>query len=200
MSVIIAGREMINRAVHGDTVAVQILPKDQWRGEDDSLVMEEDEDEEEDDEKKKKDGDEKEVRMDTSSTSTTTTTTEKKPTGKVAGIIKRNWRPYCGTIDKASVNTTTTTQSTQSVFFWAFDKRIPKIRIRTRQAEGLMGKRIVVAIDGWSANSKYPQVRGKRGGGDKEEFIHLTLLTIFRSTTLFIYPGSFRQGARKCGR
>ncbi len=33
------------------------------------------------------------------------------------------------------------------------DRRIPKIRIRTRQAHALMGKRIVVAIDSWGRNS-----------------------------------------------
>lgn len=39
------------------------------------------------------------------------------------------------------------------------DKRIPKIRIETRQAADLMGQRIVVAIDNWPRTSRYPQVR-----------------------------------------
>ena len=38
------------------------------------------------------------------------------------------------------------------------DKRIPKIRIETRQAADLMGQRIVVAIDNWPSTSRYPQV------------------------------------------
>ena len=38
------------------------------------------------------------------------------------------------------------------------DKRIPKIRIETRQAADLMGQRIVVAIDNWPRTSRYPQV------------------------------------------
>lgn len=36
------------------------------------------------------------------------------------------------------------------------DKRIPKIRIKTRQASELLGKRIVVAIDSWDRTSRYP--------------------------------------------
>lgn len=35
------------------------------------------------------------------------------------------------------------------------DRRIPRIRIRTRQAGFLLGQRIIVAIDSWAANSKY---------------------------------------------
>jgi exoribonuclease R len=30
-SVLIQGREALNRAVHGDVVAVQLLPRDQWK-------------------------------------------------------------------------------------------------------------------------------------------------------------------------
>lgn len=36
------------------------------------------------------------------------------------------------------------------------DKRIPKIRIKTRQASLLLGHRIVVAIDSWDRTSRYP--------------------------------------------
>jgi len=38
------------------------------------------------------------------------------------------------------------------------EKRIPKIRIETRQAATLCNQRIVVAIDSWPRNSRYPQV------------------------------------------
>ena len=76
-------------------------------------------------------------------------------TGKVVGIIKRNWRPYCGTIEiPLGLKGSSSSSSAQNVFFWAMDKRIPKIRIRTRQLEQLAGRRIIVAIDSWSKNSR----------------------------------------------
>jgi len=39
------------------------------------------------------------------------------------------------------------------------ERRIPKVRIETRQVNALVGKRIVVAIDFWPRNSRYPWVR-----------------------------------------
>ena len=48
------------------------------------------------------------------------------------------------------------------------DKRIPKIRIRTRQASELLGKRIVVAIDSWDRTSRYPVGHFVRSLGELE--------------------------------
>ena len=48
------------------------------------------------------------------------------------------------------------------------DKRIPKIRIRTRQATALLGKRIVVSIDTWDQTSRYPVGHFVRSLGDVE--------------------------------
>lgn len=39
------------------------------------------------------------------------------------------------------------------------ERRIPRIRIETRQAHTLKGQRIVVAIDSWPRTSRYPLVR-----------------------------------------
>jgi exosome complex exonuclease DIS3/RRP44 len=60
---------------------------------------------------------------------------------------------YCGFIDKRTVKTSAM-NSWQNVIFMPMDRRIPKIRIRTRQAGGLMGQRIVVSIDAWPKDSK----------------------------------------------
>ncbi|CAN1181138.1 Polygalacturonase QRT2 [Linum perenne] len=49
-----------------------------------------------------------------------------RPSGRVIGIIKRNW------------NST------------------PKIRIQTRQVENLLDKRIIVTVDSWDRLSRYP--------------------------------------------
>jgi exosome complex exonuclease DIS3/RRP44 len=72
--------------------------------------------------------------------------------GKVIGIIKRNWRTYCGSIDE----NTEISSSGKKVLFVPIDSKIPKIRIFTRQTKELMTKRITVAIDTWDSNSKYP--------------------------------------------
>ena len=48
-------------------------------------------------------------------------------------------------------------QGTRHLFIPA-ERRIPKIRIETRQAEALESQRIVVVIDSWPRNSRYPQV------------------------------------------
>lgn len=106
-----------------------------------------------------------------------------KPTGKVVGIIKRNWRPFCGMLNVSQIkevsvdaliichtqislawfNTVVialfsfSIQSTRHLFTPA-DRRIPRIRIETRQASALAGQRIMVAIDGWPKHSRYPNV------------------------------------------
>ena len=55
--------------------------------------------------------------------------------------------------------------------FVAADRRIPRVRIETRQAGNLMGKRIVVAIDSWAPASALPSghyVRTIGNIGDRE--------------------------------
>ena len=109
-----------------------------------------------------------------------------KPTGKVVGIIKRNWRPYCGTIE-APMNIPSNSQSV-TVNFWPFDKKIPKIRIRTRQLANLLNKRIVVSIDNWSDTSKNPSghfVKILGDVGDKMTETQLLLLEFDVSYTKF---------------
>lgn len=101
-----------------------------------------------------------------------------KPTGKVVGIIKRNWRPFCGMLNVSHIKEVSLeldvqsphlvsvitafccfsfSQSTRHLFTPA-DPRIPRIRIETRQASALAGQRIMVAIDGWPKHSRYPNV------------------------------------------
>lgn len=61
--------------------------------------------------------------------------------------------------------------------FVSKDRRIPKIRIQTRQLENLLDKRIVVAVDSWDRLSRYPSghyVRtiGEIGDRDTETEVH----------------------------
>lgn len=90
---------------------------------------------------------------------------EKQPTGKIVGIIKRKWRQYCGIIRPNEVK-----GSVRHIFIPA-ERKIPRIRIETRQAEKLYGQRIIVAIDQWPRHSRLPQghfVRILGPLGDKE--------------------------------
>ncbi|ORX43308.1 RNB-domain-containing protein [Piromyces finnis] len=167
--ILISGRGSLNRAIQGDTVAVKLLPKEEWKTNASKIISNDDEKEEEEEEEKNnedetmKDGNEKSEEKENEEVSYT----EKPiPTGKVVGIIKKHYRQYCGSIDKNTVQKTTNHNATQNILVISMDRRIPKIRIRTRQAEALMGKRIVVAIDSWSKNSLYPFGHFVRDLGD----------------------------------
>lgn len=48
------------------------------------------------------------------------------------------------------------TGSVAHALFVSKDRRIPKIRIQTRQLENLLDMRIVVAVDSWDCLSRYP--------------------------------------------
>uniref|UniRef100_A0A8C6W0C7 Exosome complex exonuclease RRP44 n=1 Tax=Nothobranchius furzeri TaxID=105023 RepID=A0A8C6W0C7_NOTFU len=159
--VLIQGLQNLNRAVHQDVVAVQLLPRNQWLAPS-SVVLQDDgvakdDDVEEDEEEKVLSAAE----------------AARKPTGKVVGIIKRNWRPFCGMLNVSQIK-----ESTRHLFTPA-DRRVPRIRIETRQASTLAGQRIMVAIDGWPKNSRYPNghfVRSLGGAGEKETEQEVLLL------------------------
>lgn len=158
-SVFIQGLKNLNRAVHGDIVVVEILPEEQWSCPS-SLVME-DKTKYADDED---DTDEKAV--------TKKRHSHKITTGTVMGIIKRNWRAYCGILQPPSIK-----ESTRYLFVPS-ERRIPKIRIETHQGEDLLSKRIVVSIDSWPQYSRYPQghfvtVLGEVGDKDTENQVLL---------------------------
>uniref|UniRef100_A0A1A8EQI7 Exosome complex exonuclease RRP44 n=2 Tax=Nothobranchius korthausae TaxID=1143690 RepID=A0A1A8EQI7_9TELE len=160
--VLIQGLQNLNRAVHQDVVAVQLLPRNQWLAPS-SVVLQDDgvakdDDVEEDEEEK--------LRLSAAEAA-------RKPTGKVVGIIKRNWRPFCGMLNVSQIK-----ESTRHLFTPA-DRRVPRIRIETRQASTLAGQRIMVAIDGWPKNSRYPNghfVRSLGGAGEKETEQEVLLL------------------------
>jgi exosome complex exonuclease DIS3/RRP44 len=93
---LIVGRENINRAVHGDVVAIQILPESEWRGTTDTIVEERDvtrvenadiDEESQEIETEVEARERKILKRDTSQKQTGL-----QVTAKVVGIIKRNWR------------------------------------------------------------------------------------------------------------
>ncbi|XP_072040262.1 exosome complex exonuclease RRP44-like [Amphiura filiformis] len=164
--VFIKGLANQNRGVDGDVVAIEILPEDQWTCP--SSLMATDESKKEEDAEKDLENDDEKAKA---------VPAEKKgevlPTGRVVGIIKRNWRPYCGVLQPSSISGTT------RHLFMAAERKIPKIRIETRQAESLMGNRIIVSIDSWPRTSRYPLghfVRKLGGIGDKDTENEVLLL------------------------
>ncbi|KAF7726252.1 exosome catalytic subunit dis3 [Apophysomyces ossiformis] len=170
----ILGRKNMNRSIQGDIVAVEVLPKSEWK-KSTSVAVEEEEDEEEMMHgEKETDTSDNKAAMDVDESQG-----EGEPTGRVVGIIRKKWRPYCGFIVKKSVHSKKGSTAPESVLFRAIDRRIPAIRIKTAQAHGLLGNRIVVSIDSWPTNSMLPLghfVKTLGSSGDKETETEVLLL------------------------
>ncbi|EFA82959.1 putative exoribonuclease [Heterostelium album PN500] len=165
--ILIQGLESMNRAVDGDIVAVELLPKAEWSRPSGVVLLDTEAIEDDDDS----------IAKDASSVSTAVG--DGQPTGRVVGIIKRNWKPYCGAVEfKGDINSVVTNQQ-QQLLFVAIDRRIPKIRIRSRQVSSVVGRRIVVAIDSWERHSRYPSghfVKDLGPLGDRETESQVLLL------------------------
>ena len=184
-NILVKGLKNLNRSIHGDLVAVEMFPKAEWSApsgvvmKDAELVQEEkirkgevmtsDSEDDEDDKILLEDGEgDKKV-------------ASKKPasiqmTGRVVGIIRRNWRAYCGTLLPL---THSLMSSTRRHLFVAADRSIPRIRLETRQADTLLHKRIIVNIDSWPRTSRHPLghfVRVLGDIGDKETENEVLLL------------------------
>lgn len=167
--VFIQGLVNLNRAVHEDIVAVDILPKNQWSCPSSVVTTSASTENVDDDD----DGDDESTNGGDGNDLNKTGGSSKVMSGKVVGIIKRNWRPYCGVLSKSSKP-----QGTRHLFI-AAERRIPRIVIETRQADTLEGQRIVVSIDSWPQHSKYPVghfVRKLGVIGDKETENEVLLL------------------------
>jgi len=136
--VLVQGLEGMNRAVDGDTVAVQLLDKEDWTGESE-VVLEDDGYDAGDTLDKDNKLLEKAVKS-----------KDVQCTGKVVGIVRRKWRQYCGMLQPNPV------KGSNRHIFVAAEKKIPKVRIETRQADILANQRIIVAIDSWPRTSRYP--------------------------------------------
>ena len=93
----------------------------------------------------------------------------KQPTGRVVGIVKRNWRAYVCHIDSTSLSSShATSLSQQTVFATPVSRLLPRIRLRTRQAPALIGQKILVTIDRWDTTSRYPEGHFVRALGTVE--------------------------------
>mmetsp|Transcript_17346 Transcript_17346/g.47865 ORF Transcript_17346/g.47865 Transcript_17346/m.47865 type:complete len:980 (+) Transcript_17346:485-3424(+) len=112
-----------------------------------------------------------------------------KPTGKVVGILRRNFASYSGSIyeKKATGSRDELSERERIAFenerehadgsaicvFFPTDAKIPPILIRTSQRERFLGQRIVVTMDSWPSHSSFPlghyvETIGKAGSKDVE--------------------------------
>ncbi|KAM9640151.1 DIS3-like exonuclease 1 [Morphnus guianensis] len=130
--ILIYGARARNRAIHGDVVAVELLPLQEWKGRTVALCENETEDK-----------------------APADTTSDPMPTGKVVGIIQKNWRDYVVTFPSKE-ESQSQGRNAQKILVIPLDYRIPKIRISTQQAEALQDYRVVVRIDSWESTSVYP--------------------------------------------
>ncbi|KAF8637547.1 hypothetical protein AX17_002754 [Amanita inopinata Kibby_2008] len=178
-SILLQGRENMNRAVQGDVVVVEVFPQNEWSAPADEVVDQDSTLKNDDAESSGDDRDEAELDDELLSREKKVLAKEQKakhkkvkekqPTGKVVGIIKRNWRAYVCHIDSTSLTSSNSTSlSMQTVFATPVSRFLPRIRLRTRQAPSLLGQKILVTIDRWDTTSRYPEGHFVRALGKAE--------------------------------
>ncbi|XP_052567964.1 DIS3-like exonuclease 1 isoform X1 [Peromyscus californicus insignis] len=166
--ILIHGTKARNRSIHGDVVVVELLPKNEWKGRTAALCENDSED--------KASGE---------------SPSEPMPTGRVVGILQKNWRDYVVTFpSKEEVQYQG--KNAQKILVTPWDYRIPKIRISTQQAEALQDFRVVVRIDSWETTSVYPnghfvRVLGRIGDLEGE------IATILVENSISVVPFSEAQ-------
>jgi exosome complex exonuclease DIS3/RRP44 len=170
--ILLVGRENMNRAVHGDVVVIEVLDKKEWKAPADEVIDQEATLKDDDAEGSDEESDENDViKRETKALRSQSAkgASEGQPTGRVVGIIKRNWRAYVCHIDSTSLTSTNAASlSQQTVFATPVSRLLPRIRLRTRQAPTLIGQKILVTIDRWDATSRYPEGHFVRALGKVE--------------------------------
>ncbi|CAF0768663.1 unnamed protein product [Rotaria sordida] len=156
----VQGYRNLNRAVHDDIVAVEVLPEQEWAIPF-SLVIDD------------KDDDQGDLVIEQEETGLVVQGVSSKRTSscRIVAIIKRNWRQYCGILQESL-------PGARFHLFLPHERRIPKIRIESRQAEELKNSRVMVQIDHWPRSSRYPhghfiKTLGKLGDKETENEVIL---------------------------
>lgn len=239
VAVSIIGTNDINRAVDGDVVVIELNSIDKWIGSEEVAT--------ETVTKKQnvgiaEDTAEPSIRDESNvtdvigvptSSSADKSTSLKRPTGRVVGIIRRNFRKnYCGSIHSvtsrklqnkgieepskrdmiAKEHEKEHPDGTITCAFFAVDARVPPVLVRTTQRERLIGKRILIAIDSWPSDSKFPlghyvKTIGDTGVKDVETEVLLHEHNIpcepfpakvCRSFNLYMYHFDFKKSYTFC--
>jgi exosome complex exonuclease DIS3/RRP44 len=84
--------------------------------------------------------------------------------GKVVCIWKRNSKDFCGSVEESADSVAG--DGWNIVQFKPVDDKFPSFYLRTYNLAGLREKRIVVALDEWPINSKYPMGHFRKVLGD----------------------------------
>eukprot|EP01041_Mallomonas_annulata_P006263 gene6263-12680_t len=233
--VLITGRIAMNRAIHEDIVAVEILPDHLWPITHDEyhLVPDNNNDNDNDIGTAEKgdghsDGSHKRQTTGSSEDNTTATTApvrRRTPCGRIVRVLQRDVSseivatvPFrdnntnaaedktnraaaaAGGGDAVTETTSFAVDREEFVLINPVDRRLPKIRIRTRQWSLLQGQRVLVSIrgetaGGWPRDSKFPNgflVRCLGKAGDWR--IEVEALLIQHG----IYPRPFSPAALAC--
>ncbi|KAF9574471.1 DIS3 mitotic control [Mortierella alpina] len=135
--IVIVGSDHRNRAVHGDIVVVELLKRGSWVAPSNHISY-----------------DPAEIHEAADNGEDFTNSHQSrdvKPTGRVIGVISRNWQPYVATLQEGADK-----DSGSFHLVLPLNPVIPKIRIRHHDAKALVNQRIVVRIDSWPVNSQYP--------------------------------------------
>ncbi|KPA85538.1 putative Rrp44p protein [Leptomonas pyrrhocoris] len=153
--IFIPGRGNMNRAIHDDVVAVQLLPVSAWRGPKGAEAL--------------PDSTAEEDAMKAGFS----------PAGQIVGLLSSSRRPFCGSLDEGELEKIgDNTSGSVSILFQPKNNRIPRIRISTRHVQDLLDKRLSVVIDDWPLYSSFPvghyvEVLGKIGDRDTEATVIL---------------------------
>jgi len=136
--ILVQGLEAMNRAVDGDVVAVRLLEEERWAAPLEVVLEDTGFDK----------GDT--LDLDKKMVEESTKSKDVQLSGNVVGIVRRKWRQYCGMLQSNPI------KGSYRHIFVAAEKKIPRVRIETRQADTLMGQRIIVAVDSRPRHSRYP--------------------------------------------
>ncbi|XP_076854118.1 DIS3-like exonuclease 1 [Brachyhypopomus gauderio] len=166
--VLISGMKHRNRAIHGDLVAVELSPRSEWTGRTTALT---------EDHGEERTGDD--------------TQSQPMPTGRVVGILQRNWRDYVVTFPPRE-ELQSQSRNSQKILVIPWDYRIPKIRISTQQAETLQDHRVIVRVDSWESTSLYPSGHSVRVLGKAGE-LETEIQTILLENGIHVAPFSEAQ-------
>ncbi|XP_029000136.1 DIS3-like exonuclease 1 [Betta splendens] len=175
-SVLVCGFKNRNRAVHGDAVVVELLPRSEWRGKVTALSGGQGDD-----------GGGTEGGG--SGGGSGGGGNGPQPTGRVVGILQRNWRDYVVTFP---LRDPTQSRNSQRILAVPWDHRIPKIRISAQQADALQDHRVVVRIDSWESTSLYPSGHSVRVLGPAGE-LETEVQTILVENCIHVPPFSDAQ-------
>uniref|UniRef100_M4BN87 DIS3-like exonuclease 1 n=1 Tax=Hyaloperonospora arabidopsidis (strain Emoy2) TaxID=559515 RepID=M4BN87_HYAAE len=143
--VFLPGRTAMNRGIHGDRVAVGILPMVHWCAPKSDRFLVHYAQDEKDDEKENK-GELESVDFENGWHKSGLI-----PTGQVVGILSRAPKYHVATIISSTVSA-----GNDHALAVPMDHRLPKIRVRSQRLDALLDKRLKIVIDSWAADSSHP--------------------------------------------